>query len=364
MWGRKLIYLLLILLTSYITLMYEGSVPGFILALELLFPVLLFAVSWYLKASVRVEFGDSDRVADCDEKVRIALKVSNKGLLPVSDMSVIVSAVNLLDDELENYDINLRVPARGTVTVPFTFRSSYCGVVRLTGLECRICDYLRLFVRKKKFNGRAEVVILPKLLDLQVAVTDMSRSFDSESDEYDKHHSGDDPSEIFQIREFRQGDKMSRVHWKMTARVGGMMVKELSLPVSNAVGLYLDLRYEDIEEIQAVYNLCYSLSAALVFQECQHWIIWYRGGENPGFEEHLIRNVEELTETISRLMKIGRRTEHLMWDEYKSAKQITLQRIFAISCRSESGDMESFLDIDGLRKTVLTIDQAQDLIEV
>ena len=164
---------------------------------------------------------------------------------------------------------------------------------------------------------------------------------------------------------------MSRVHWKMTARVNamqgktdGMMVKELSLPVSNAVGIYLDLRYEDIEEIQSVYNLCYSLSAALVFQECPHWIIWYRGGENPGFEEHLIRNVEELTETVSRLMKIGRRTERLMWDEYCSAKQINLQRVFALSCYSDANDLENFMDADGMKKTVLTIDQAKDLIEV
>ena len=364
MWGRKLIYLLLILLSSYIALMYEGGVPGVILALELLLPLLLFAVSWYLKASIRVGIGEGDRVADCNEKVRVSLKVTNKGILPVTNISVLASVTNLLDDEEERYDVNLRVPAKSSVTVPFTFRSTFCGVVRLDSLEYRVYDYLRLFVRKKKVAGKAEVVILPKLMDLQVAVTDLSRSFDSESDEYDKHRSGDDPSEIYQIREFRQGDKMSRVHWKMTARVGDMMVKELSLPVSNTIGIYLDLRYSDIEEIQSVYDLCYSLSAALVFQECPHWIIWYRGGENAGFEEHLIRNVEELTETISRLMKIGRRTERFMWDEYVIVKQISLQRVFAISCTSDPTQLEGFCDVDSMNKTVITIEQAGDLIEV
>ena len=371
MWGRKFIYLLLIFLTSYITLMYEGKVPGVLLALELLFPLVLFLISWYLKASVSVELGESDRVADCGEKVRVNVQVKNKGILPVTDMSVYLSVCNLLEDEDERYDMNLRVPAGGTVNAPFTFRSTYCGVVRVYKAECRIYDYLRLFVRKKKVEGRADVVILPKLLDLQVVVSDMSRTYDSESDEFDKHRPGDDPSEIYQLREFRQGDKMSRVHWKMTARVNSLpgrddtlMVKELSLPVSNAVGLYLDLRYEDIDEIQSVYNLCYSLSAAMVFQECPHWIIWYRGGENPGFEQHLIRTVEDLTETVSRLMKIGRRTENLMWDEYCSAMQIRLQRVFAITCCSEEKGMENFMDVDGRKKTVLTIDQAGDLIEI
>ena len=53
---------------------------------------------------------------------------------------------------------------------------------------------------------------MPHLLGLQVAVTDACRNLDSDSEEDDKHNAGDDPSGICQIREFRQGDKMSRVH--------------------------------------------------------------------------------------------------------------------------------------------------------
>ena len=82
-----------------------------------------------------------------------------------------------------------------------------------------VFDYLRLFQRKKTISAQAECVVMPHLLDLQVAVTDACRNFDSDSEEYDKHNAGDDPAEIYQIREFRQGDKMSRVHWKMTARL-------------------------------------------------------------------------------------------------------------------------------------------------
>lgn len=46
---------------------------------------------------------------------------------------------------------------------------------------------------------------MPHLLDLQVAVTDACRNFDSDSEEYDKHNAGDDPAEIYQIRRISSG---------------------------------------------------------------------------------------------------------------------------------------------------------------
>ncbi len=49
MWGRKIVYILLVIITSYIALMYESPVPGVFLAFELLLPIALFALTWYHK---------------------------------------------------------------------------------------------------------------------------------------------------------------------------------------------------------------------------------------------------------------------------------------------------------------------------
>ena len=204
------------------------------------------------------------------------------------------------------------------------------------------------------------------LLDLQVAVTDACRNFDSDSEEYDKHNAGDDPAEIYQIREFRQGDKMSRVHWKMTARLDQMMIKELSRPISDSVGIFLDLRYQTIEEIQSVYDLCYSLSAALCFNECHHRMIWYSQDGGGAFEEHLIKGMDDITAVMSKLLVSAKRTDKLYWEEYKSSRSTPLYRMIAISCMDTNKDEQlgDFLSSDGTRKSILTINEIHELIEI
>lgn len=364
MWVRKLLYIILILITSYIALMYDGNVPGMLLAFEILLPILLFALTFYQRANISIAFGSIAQVADCDESIKLPIQFKNKGFLPVTDAMLRVTVSNCLDGEEEEYDVNLRAPAKTDVTLPFTFCSTYCGMITVKLGTLKIYDYLRLFCRKKKVSGKTECMIMPHLLDLQLAVTDECRSYDSDSDEYDKHRAGDDPAEIYQIREFRQGDKMSRVHWKMSARLDEIMIKELSRPISNSVGIYLDLRYNDIDEIQAVYDICYSLSAALLFNECHHRIIWYRNGSNGCFEQHLIRNSDDLTETMSKLLSTAKRTDRLYWDEFCKTAESKLYRVVAISCMGNSADMEGFMEADGRVKSVLTIDQIRDLIEI
>lgn len=364
MWGRKIIYLILILITSYIALMYDGAVPGVVLAFELLLPVIMFAVSFYLKARVRIRLGAGEQVADCDETVKIPITFCNRGIFPVTDAMLRVTVGNCLNGEQESYDINLRAPAKTEVTAPFTFCSTYCGVVQIDFVRLYLFDYFRLFCRKRKQNASAQCIIMPHLLELQVAVTDACRNYDSDSEEYDKQHSGDDPAEIYQIREFRQGDKLSRVHWKMTARLDEMMIKELSRPIGSSVGIYLDLRYETIDEIQSVYDLCYSLSAALLLQECHHRLIWYRQGENPGHEQHLIRNADDLTATMGRLLSTAHRTDRLYWEEFRRSQDSALYRVVAVSCMDPQKDMENFFEQDSSVKSVLTLMQVQELIEI
>ena len=152
----------------------------------------------------------------------------------------------------------------------------------------------------------------------------------------------------------------------MTARLDEMMIKELSKPISDSVGIFLDLRYQTIEEIQSVYDLCYSLSAALCFQECHHRVIWYTQQGDGGFEEHLIKEMDDITAVMSKLLVSAKRTDRLCWEEYKSSKDSPLYRVIAISCMDTRKDEElgGFLAADGTKKSILTINEIHELIEV
>ena len=364
--GRKLIYLLLMAITAYIGLMYDSTVPGMVLAFELLLFILLFILSFFLTSGVEIHTDSaSDGVVETGDKAKILFTVTNNGVLPVSSMHLHVIVRNRLEDEEEEYEMNLRIPSGSTVRVPFTFSSSYCGVVRVNANRLKVYDYLRLFSRKKKLHLTKECVIMPRLHELQVAISEDCLNYDSDSDEYDKNRPGDDPSEIFRMREYRRGDKMSRVNWKMSARLDTLMIKEISRPVTNAVGIYLDLRYGGIEEAQAVFELCYSLSMALLAQECYHRIFWCKHADPVAFETVSVRSAEDLTEAMAKLLTSGKREQHLYWDIFRQASgRLNVHRMICVTGMDPDEDMAEFLEPDDMVKTVLTINDLQDLIVI
>ena len=62
------------------------------------------------------------------------------------------------------------------------------------------------------------------------ACIEHTRNFFGEAEIYDDFHPGDDPSEIFGVREFRAGDKMQSIHWKLSAKSDDLLVRENSQP--------------------------------------------------------------------------------------------------------------------------------------
>ena len=74
-------------------------------------------------------------------------------------------------------------------------------------------DYLGLFQRKIKSMSQISVNVLPDIQAFPVVISMRTRNFPVEGDAYETDRSGDDPSEIFQIREFRPGDRLLRIHW-------------------------------------------------------------------------------------------------------------------------------------------------------
>ena len=83
MWGRKIVYILLVIITSYIALMYESPVPGVFLAFELLLPIALFALTWYHKKNVKVTIGNGQQVANTITPTSIRAAVTIVASAPI-----------------------------------------------------------------------------------------------------------------------------------------------------------------------------------------------------------------------------------------------------------------------------------------
>ena len=56
-----------------------------------------------------------------------------------------------------------------------------------------------------------------------------------ESFRYSGSRPGDDPGETYDIREYRSGDSIRQIHWKLSGTLDDIMIREKSFPVDDTV---------------------------------------------------------------------------------------------------------------------------------
>ena len=138
---------------------------------------------------------------------------------------------------------------------------------------------MHFFSKKLAVSGQAEITILPDLYHSEVLFNPVVQYTDPEIDEYDESRPGSDVSEIFQIREYRYGDAMNRIHWKLSAKEDELMIKDYSYPLGFGVLLYMDYfmaagEKDTLAKLDGMLEISLSLSFSMLMVGCPHYILW------------------------------------------------------------------------------------------
>ena len=106
-----------------------------------------------------------------------------------------------------------------------------CGTLRLDA-EAWTEDLFGLWRSDGVECGTAFVTVEPKLFLPAVALAE-NTTVVSAGEQYSQTRAGSDPSETFAIREYRPGDPIRQIHWKLSQKTETMMLRELGLPIVN-----------------------------------------------------------------------------------------------------------------------------------
>ncbi|MGN0630022.1 MAG: DUF58 domain-containing protein [Ruminococcus sp.] len=173
--------------------------------------------------------------------------------------------------------VSFPIPAKNTTTVQFNISVPHCGLNNITLKHLQLTDYIRLFSQKAHYNAETSVFVFPSAVDLNYTLNIPCSPSDEESNIYSKLRPGDDPSEVYRIREYRPGDMPKRIHWKLSSRTDTTWIKEYSLPISQRAAILLDYSYlnsSSVDLMDIALDAAYSLARALVKQEIPTTIYW------------------------------------------------------------------------------------------
>lgn len=288
------IYIVLLIISILFYILYKGVISFLILVFAVVLPIIMLAALLYVKHRINVILSLKNRRCSVGQSVPVDIEICSRSIIPILSCEITVEFILSSARQPEKIKINTPVFPKNTQKLSAAFSSSHFGVVNCRIARVKIYDMLRLFRAniplKKIRQDESPVLILPDTLELSNAISDYS-DLGLDSDKFSAVKPGDDPSEIFSIHEYQEGDKLSKVHWKLTAKEDKLMVKDYSLPLADSFLIITDTYIPKIESgsAAAVYDTLIKLTASVsrLFLENQirHRVAAYSENEQAISEE-------------------------------------------------------------------------------
>ncbi len=224
----------------------------------------------------------------------VTWSVSRSGKLPIGQVTFVLEAENLLTGEV----VRRRVCADRNGQAQMS--SAFCGCISYRATKVQLFDLLGVWHRKLDDAVASRVVVMPDTFPALVDEMAAASSAD-ESEEYAPDRRGDDPTEIYQVRDYVAGDSVQQIHWKLSGKLDHLVVRDPSCPEDHSLLVFVDRATGDAAPrcVDALMEAAVSVCQALSEAGCAYHLAW----NEETIVQQEIATQEQLPEAIGALMK-------------------------------------------------------------
>lgn len=210
------------------------------------------------------------------------MTVNNKSRFPVAKETVCLKYKSSGSRKMKKLKLSVFAEAKKSICFSNRITGFHSGSYYFEKAVVTLYDPMKLLRLRKRFSLHERLDIMPEIYGTGLVVSEAVRHFMGESDIYDSLYGGDDSSEIFQIREFRAGDKLKDIHWKLSAKEEEWIVRKNAKPFACSVILLIsfsDGKKKSIRNRDALLSLAASISYTLLEHKCPHYAAWLSKAE-------------------------------------------------------------------------------------
>lgn len=301
----KILFLILVIVCIVFYVLYVWDFSLVLLVVIASIPVIMFICLLIAKRSIKVQFELSGKSAAKNEAFDVQLRIENNSIIPIGKAEAVIEYYNVFNNQINSIELHFPIQPSNCQRVTFQLSSKFCGTVRIRTAYISIYDPLRIFRFKVGKNISESIAILPEGHDITGFISQTNR-INEESSVYSEHCPGDDPSEVFDLREYYQGDKLNRIHWKLSSKKDEFIVKDYSLPIDSPAVIFLNFMFnEDSEYTLPVFDtlaeILVSLSQFMIENERMHTIVYYNAKQK-AFVEKTINDIDSLAAAVSEMI--------------------------------------------------------------
>ena len=341
--GSIAIWLLCMLGAGALYIFEPAGITAALAASAMLLPLLSALAAYAGSRKITAHLVTPD-ACESGARAELGLKMKNHGMMPILRVRADISAENLLTGEGVELRQSASLMARDKLALKLELQSKYCGAIRLS-LRCLlIYDLFGIFRFRVRCSDTGMLMVVPAVFDVRLMFPEAT-STASDSDEYSQLRPGRDPSEVFQIRDYAEGDSPRQIHWKLSTKYERLVVKDPGLPLERYVLLLWERGNpaESAEQTDALLRVLVSVCRALTRQGIGCRLVW----PEPSSElcaDHTVRSEDELYEILPKLLEAGSCGESVAERFLRQYGQEKEKRVLYLSTMGSDALLELCLD--------------------
>jgi len=301
MWNARITYLAVLLGAVLFHTFYTLWFSWYLLLLVLLLPLVSLAaalLSWWGAKAMLILPSAVERGKPAELTILVHNTVR---LLPVPAMYAVVE---LDSREWSRSTYRLSGLAQNVTAM----NTDHCSVVQCSITRCAVLDYLQLFRLPLRPPAPASMLVMPIASQPQPE-PDLYR-FQCVS--YRVKRSGS--SEIHEFREYRPGDSMRDVHWKLSAKTGDLIVREPQEPERGTVLISCDIA-KDVRQTDSILDRLLWVSDWLLAHDIPHDICWQESNNAAAGRSAAVSDEEDLRQALAALLQTAKCGEDILWHQ-------------------------------------------------
>ena len=325
MWKNWFIYLFAVGCSAIFTVLYLKQSAFIVLLMVAAVPLVYSVITCILaRRHCRIHFAEEPVAWEKNTKTKIEVVVENDSDVNVGNAAWISLSVN---DGMGTKRIRKKKKIylmAGSQKVPFELIPRHSGIHEIVIEKLTVCSGFSLLRSTIRSGETRSFLIMPQYKEFPIDLETLHEENEGDSERFSAVRPGNDPSELYDIRDYRPGDKINRVNWKFTAKNGQLMVQDYGFPIACDTAVFLDISGgSSSDRVEEAVEVLYYVILNYVLENKLFYVIW-RDFREEGIQRRMISGDGDVYDLFHDLFRsgLGKTGENL-------------EEIYSAQCESE-----------------------------
>lgn len=225
-WFEIIGYLLGILLLWACIIIFQQPFLFMLLFILIVLPGISIWFFHIASSNLKLRAYSKVPAVETGNTIPLRVECENKSFFPLFHSEFVFTIHNLYKPNSIQHKLSLPILPRRTNQVQIPVETVISGMISMEITALHVSDYLHFVTKEIPLSLRVQVPVLPPLAEVSLPSTAPVADGMEEFTESD--NKGNLSSDIKEIREYRPGDRLQRIHWKLSAKLDDLLVKEMA----------------------------------------------------------------------------------------------------------------------------------------